>query len=56
MNPGYLTHLNREIELLKEAGLFKTERVITSPQQPHHHRLQRVFFSLWQIYYFVITV
>lgn len=34
MNPGYLTHLNREIELLKEAGLYKTERVITSPQQP----------------------
>ena len=34
MNPGYLTHLNREIEQLKEAGLYKTERVITSPQQP----------------------
>ncbi|GLH72186.1 2-amino-3-ketobutyrate coenzyme A ligase [Geothrix limicola] len=34
MNPGYLAHLNREIELLKEAGLYKTERVITSPQQP----------------------
>ena len=34
MNPGYLAHLTREIELLKEAGLFKTERVITSPQQP----------------------
>ena len=34
MNPGYLAHLNHEIELLKEAGLFKTERVITSPQQP----------------------
>ena len=34
MNPGYLAHLNRELELLKEAGLYKTERVITSPQQP----------------------
>ena len=34
MNPAYLTHLSHEIELLKEAGLFKTERVITSPQQP----------------------
>ena len=34
MNPGYLAHLNHEIELLKEAGLFKIERVITSPQQP----------------------
>ena len=34
MNSAYLTHLNREIELLKEAGLYKTERVITSPQQP----------------------
>ena len=34
VNPGYLAHLNREIEQLKEAGLYKTERVITSPQQP----------------------
>ncbi len=34
MHPGYLAHLNRELELLKEAGLYKTERVITSPQQP----------------------
>jgi glycine C-acetyltransferase len=34
VNPGYLAHLNHEIELLKEGGLFKTERVITSPQQP----------------------
>ncbi len=34
MNPGYLAHLNRELEGLKEAGLYKTERVITSPQQP----------------------
>ncbi|MBP1773132.1 MAG: 2-amino-3-ketobutyrate coenzyme ligase [Holophagaceae bacterium] len=34
MNPGYLAHLNHEIAQLKEAGLYKTERVITSPQQP----------------------
>jgi len=34
VNPGYLAHLNRELEGLKEAGLYKTERVITSPQQP----------------------
>ncbi len=34
MNPGYLDHLNRELELLKEAGLYKTERTITTPQQP----------------------
>ena len=34
MNPGYLAHLTREIAGLKEAGLFKTERIITSPQQP----------------------
>ncbi len=34
MNPAYLAHLNHEIEALKEAGLYKTERVITSPQQP----------------------
>ena len=34
MNPGYLAHLNHELEQLKEAGLYKTERVITSPQQP----------------------
>ena len=34
MNPGYLAHLNRELDQLKEAGLYKTERTITSPQQP----------------------
>jgi glycine C-acetyltransferase len=34
VNPGYLDHLNRELQGLKEAGLYKTERVITSPQQP----------------------
>ena len=34
MNPSYLAHLNHEIEQLKEAGLYKTERIISSPQQP----------------------
>ena len=34
MNPGYLAHLNRELDQLREAGLYKTERTITSPQQP----------------------
>jgi glycine C-acetyltransferase len=34
VHPGYLAHLNHELEALKEAGLYKTERVITSPQQP----------------------
>ncbi len=34
MNPGYLAHLTHEIDQLKEAGLYKMERVITSPQQP----------------------
>jgi glycine C-acetyltransferase len=34
VNPGYLAHLNHELEQLREAGLYKTERVITSPQQP----------------------
>ena len=34
MNPGYLTYLHHEIEQLKEAGLYKTERIISSPQQP----------------------
>ncbi|MDR3683374.1 MAG: glycine C-acetyltransferase [Geothrix sp.] len=34
MNPGYLAHLDHEIGLLKEAGLYKSERIITSPQQP----------------------
>ena len=29
----YLKHLNNETEHLKEEGLFKAERVITSPQQ-----------------------
>nr|WP_306672324.1 glycine C-acetyltransferase [Geothrix fuzhouensis] len=29
-----MAHLTHEIEQLKEAGLFKTERIITSPQQP----------------------
>jgi glycine C-acetyltransferase len=34
VHPGYLAHLNHEIDLLKGAGLYKDERVITSPQQP----------------------
>ncbi|WP_306589460.1 glycine C-acetyltransferase [Geothrix sp. 21YS21S-4] len=34
MNPGYLAHLTRELAQLKEAGLYKTERIIASPQQP----------------------
>ncbi len=34
MNPGYLAHLQRELDQLKAAGLYKTERTITTPQQP----------------------
>ena len=34
MNAGYLAHLQRELDQLKAAGLYKTERTITSPQQP----------------------
>ncbi len=30
---GYLAHLRTELEGLREAGLYKAERVITSPQQ-----------------------
>lgn len=33
MTKEYLDHLKREINELKEAGLYKDERVITSPQQ-----------------------
>src|SRR5579862_1370070 len=29
----FLTHLNQELNQLKETGLFKGERIITSPQQ-----------------------
>ena len=35
MTAGYLAHLNHELAQLREAGLYKTERIITSPQQPH---------------------
>ena len=34
MNTDYLPHLRSEIQKLKEAGLYKTERIITTPQQP----------------------
>jgi len=34
VNAGYLAHLQRELDQLKAAGLYKTERTITSPQQP----------------------
>jgi len=34
MNPNYISYLAGEIEKLKEQGLFKTERIITTPQQP----------------------
>ncbi|HQL47343.1 MAG: 2-amino-3-ketobutyrate coenzyme A ligase [Acidobacteria bacterium ADurb.Bin340] len=34
MTTPYLDHLRTEIEKLKAQGLYKTERVITSPQQP----------------------
>ena len=34
MNVAYLAHLQRELDALKAAGLYKTERTITSPQQP----------------------
>lgn len=33
MNKSFITHLDNEIEQLKENGLFKEERVICSPQQ-----------------------
>ncbi|MBA3707860.1 MAG: glycine C-acetyltransferase [Planctomycetes bacterium] len=32
MHAGFLEHLDREIAVLRDTGLFKTERVITSPQ------------------------
>lgn len=32
VNPGFLNHLNAELQKLREAGLYKTERVMTSPQ------------------------
>ncbi|MFZ5469918.1 MAG: glycine C-acetyltransferase [Myxococcota bacterium] len=33
MNPSFLAHLKAETEALRQSGLFKEERVITSPQQ-----------------------
>ena len=33
MDQEFLDHLASETEALKESGLFKAERVITSPQQ-----------------------
>lgn len=33
MNREFYTHLAKEIEILKENGLFKEERIITSPQR-----------------------
>src|SRR5438270_139372 len=32
MNAAFQSHLQREVESIKSQGLFKTERVITSPQ------------------------
>ncbi len=34
MNVQYIQHLQGELQKLKEQGLYKTERIITSPQQP----------------------
>ncbi len=34
MNPKFLNHLATETQSLKDQGLYKTERTITSPQQP----------------------
>ncbi len=34
MDRAYLKHLASEVEQLKESGLFKSERVITTPQGP----------------------
>jgi len=34
VNPNFLTFLQTETQKLKEQGLYKTERVITTPQQP----------------------
>ena len=33
MNTSYINHLNLEIQKLKENGLYKTERIISTPQQ-----------------------
>jgi len=34
VNPKFLNHLATETQSLKDQGLYKTERTITSPQQP----------------------
>lgn len=34
MKSDYIKHLQGELQKLKELGLYKTERIITSPQQP----------------------
>ena len=34
MNPEFLSHLQTETQSLKDQGLFKIERTITTPQQP----------------------
>lgn len=34
MNPNFLNHLATETQSLKDQGLYKIERTITSPQQP----------------------
>lgn len=35
MNPDLIAHLSAQLDELKSAGLYKEERVITSPQQSH---------------------
>jgi len=35
MNQTYIDYLSHELEQLKETGLYKSERVITSPQSSH---------------------
>ncbi len=35
MNPGFLEHLGGVIEDIREAGLYKSERIITTPQDAH---------------------
>src|SRR5687767_7072378 len=32
MNKNFLQHIQKEIEAIKEAGLYKKERIITTPQ------------------------
>src|SRR5690606_11526619 len=35
MNEAFRTHLNRQLEELRNAGLYKAERVISTPQGTH---------------------